>query len=154
MPDLVERLTAALDEEEQIANAAIREAGGGHWEATTDGIYTDGGIVFHGATYGGTHLEEAYGQHIIRHDPARVLRQVEAHRKILEKHPHHRFQEPLKADSPFEDDHRAAFAEDPRYVGCGLCDWDYRYEVVEPSWWCDTVLAIAAIYGIEEDDRG
>ena len=75
-----------------------------------------------------------------------------AHRKILELHPHKRFKNPLSADSPFDEDHRAAFAEDPRYVGCERCSWDFRYEEVYPSWWCDHVLALVEAYDLTVEE--
>lgn len=147
MTDLIERIKTAIAEDERAARYAMSIGGNGIWTEVTSGtLAADGVEGMDGLVPIG---DLRLSRHIERHHPARALRQAGAHRKILELHPHDRFQEPLSADSPFEEDRRPAFAEDPRYVGCRLCDWDYRFEVVEPSWWCATVLAIAAIYRIE-----
>lgn len=90
---------------------------------------------------------------IARHDPARVLREVEAKRRLLALHLHLRYTEPLDADSDFEEDHRPAFAEPPLYVGCKTCHYDARHEETYPSWWCDTVRLLALPYSDHVDYR-
>jgi hypothetical protein len=90
--DLVAFLRQRLDEDEQVARAAIGKpsptneglgpgvwrAGGGIWDEVVDGddmtIYAEGG-----------HTPEQ-AQHIARWDPAAVLREVEAKRRIIDLH--------------------------------------------------------------------
>lgn len=89
--DLVTFLLARLDEDEQVA----RSATSGPWsvrpetrsahsslygEADVDG--PDGRAVAYDRDGGCTSTEDA--QHIVRHDPARVLADVEAKRRIVE----------------------------------------------------------------------
>lgn len=63
MDDLIARIRAAIDEDERIAKAAVNWSYGAQ-------EWADAG--------------EPDWVHIARHDPARVLRQVAAHRKILD----------------------------------------------------------------------
>ncbi len=70
--------------------------------------------------------------HIAHHDPAAVLRQVAAHRKILDRH------DALVRLGP----------DGIKRYHCGTCggrDWDIDY-FTEP---CAEVLALAEAYGIE-----
>lgn len=83
MDDLIARIRAAIAEDERLATAAILPASGatGNWAMTSaneiiekrDG--SPGSVVLQ--------VWPIKGEHIIRHDPARVLRQVAARRKIL-----------------------------------------------------------------------
>lgn len=98
-------------------------------------------------------LRTADGAHIARHDPARVLREVEAKRRLLALHPHHRYVEPLDAASVHEEDHRPAFDESPRYVGCTSCHYNSRHEECYPSWWCEHVRLLALPYAEHPDYR-
>jgi hypothetical protein len=80
--ELVEWLRARLDEDEQVA----REASPGEWrpDAAPDGRwYIDPG---HDTDDVGQAARRADAEHIARHDPARVLREVEAKRRILDLH--------------------------------------------------------------------
>lgn len=97
--------------------------------------------------------DNADAEHIARHDPARVLREVEAKRRILAFHRHLRFTEPLDINSKFEEDRRPAFDEAPRYVGCEVCSFDSRYEEVYPSWWCAHVRLLALPHADHPDYR-
>ncbi|NKS17328.1 hypothetical protein GS490_13460 [Rhodococcus hoagii] len=104
MSDIVEFLRARLDEDEQIAKRAAGSGG-------IDGRWAYDGDSAHGEVYrpdasrtytridGSTGVEHSYvtqdsegimssvegddGTHIARHDPARVLREVEAKRRII-----------------------------------------------------------------------
>jgi hypothetical protein len=96
---LVEFLEARLAEDEAVARAAIRdvidsvsrevESGDGIWTAGTayDERQVQGiDILIYDE---GSHSAEQ-AQHIARHDPARVLREVEAKRTIVAEHrPYH-----------------------------------------------------------------
>lgn len=87
MDDLITWLRTQLDEDERIAKAASE----GPWRANDDtypeAIYAaEHGEVVSGGRWGGEARcfdsdEDVW--HIVRHDPARVLREVEAKRAIL-----------------------------------------------------------------------
>jgi hypothetical protein len=108
--DLVEWLSAQLDEDERIARAAAHLSGGvsagvpavgERWRVS--GSHTDGGgtywsvttaspdldrvpvveMVGSGMSGGGAHTEEV-AVHIVEHDPARVLREIDAKRHIVD----------------------------------------------------------------------
>jgi hypothetical protein len=82
-----EELAARLDEDEDCALAAARAdgryAGRPHWSAS-GGIVTDAADPDWAVVDISPYTEDAsLGAHIARHDPARVLRYVEAVRAIL-----------------------------------------------------------------------
>jgi hypothetical protein len=132
--DLVEKIRTAIDEDERIAQAAAGHCA--QWTASDSGIYPSDGSRHPGPIVTGVYgdLDENYGAHIARHDPARVLRQVAAHRKILEWH---HFKTRQTPDGATE-------------YTCG-CWWDYDYE--RWNWLdrvdCDLASELAAIYGID-----
>lgn len=104
MSDLVEFLKARLDEDEQTAQAATSESGRWRWDHGFGELCNDPecpyGALLDEATRDGTHagtvLMELHGYdvkepwqgaaHIARHDPARVLREVDAKRRIVALH--------------------------------------------------------------------
>jgi hypothetical protein len=67
--DLVQWLTAQLDEDERVARAC---SGDGKWAERDIAIY-------------GPHLGVEVLAHMARHDPARVLREIDAKRKMLDE---------------------------------------------------------------------
>ncbi|MFB8393670.1 DUF6221 family protein [Streptomyces yangpuensis] len=76
MDDLVQFLRARLDEDEQTARAA-----GGTWWAPPDlpgQVHDSGGINIEAKL-------PSFAAHIARHDPARVLAEVDAKRQILRR---------------------------------------------------------------------
>lgn len=83
MTMLVEFLRARLDERERVARAAT----GGAW--TAFGIVVEAEdrveVVYPGRDEGGADTE-ATATHIALNDPARVLAEVEAIRRILDEH--------------------------------------------------------------------
>jgi len=82
--DLVAFLRARLDEDETVANeAAVKQGEYWHdWMAgQVVGSSTPTGTILVGHVCGPR--TEAIGSHIARHDPARVLREVEAKRRIV-----------------------------------------------------------------------
>lgn len=129
MTDPVAKLRAALDETERIALAA----GGigwrrSRWTQDEGRVETaDGDIVVYdeGVPSG----DQA--AHIVRHDPASVLRIVAAHRKILAEHPAQERRESW-------DEYRTI---------CATCTYDSGTDVL--AFPCPTVAALAEAYGIE-----
>ncbi|MFC9247766.1 DUF6221 family protein [Streptomyces sp. NPDC057136] len=77
MDDLVQFLRDRLDEGEAVARAATQ----GDWVWSREFVTPPG---YHHRTIGP--LEPGDAAHIARHDPARVLREVEAKREILRWH--------------------------------------------------------------------
>ncbi|QVJ03041.1 hypothetical protein KGD82_13485 [Nocardiopsis eucommiae] len=88
--DIVEFLNARLDEGEAAAQAVIDAGGRSGWEAVPiaelDGrrALTGGSSIF--AVMDPVPEGRACAEHAARHDPARVLREVAAKRKMLELH--------------------------------------------------------------------
>jgi hypothetical protein len=82
--DPVTWLRAQLDDDERVARAAADY--GAEWTYSSGSIFPGDDSRHPGAIATGTYgeLEEQYGEHIARHDPARVLRQVERDRRILD----------------------------------------------------------------------
>jgi hypothetical protein len=92
--DLVRWLRAQLDEDERIARAAASVRGPDWW---FEGYFKDmDGQVLAGRVHDGgssavrslamTTRSDAEGEHAARHDPARVLREIEAKREILARY--------------------------------------------------------------------
>jgi hypothetical protein len=75
--DLITRLRAAIDEEERIANAAIRTLadGGWTWQGLVDGLWKRD-----------VYDLDPLWEYIERNDADGRLRQVAAHREILDIH--------------------------------------------------------------------
>lgn len=96
MSELITWLRAHLDTDERLAQSAIRDprylrderttADDGRWRTRDhphdECIVEGAGIMVYDE--GGHTAEQA--RHIATHDPARVLRQVQAHRAILDDH--------------------------------------------------------------------
>lgn len=119
--DVVEFLTARLDEDEQAANFIVNAPGipapWWSWE-----------------TLRPRYFNRADAEHIARHDPARVLREVAAKRAILAEHKH------APATERSTDD-----------FGCEICAYD-RGDCVLYGWgWCKTVRLLAAPYADHPD---
>jgi hypothetical protein len=72
MTELIDKIRAALNQDERIAIAAARTDDG------REGNWTPVGLQ--------SRFDARVDDHIARHDPARVLRQVAAMRKILDIH--------------------------------------------------------------------
>jgi hypothetical protein len=92
--DLILWLTQRLDEDEQIARATmLTTTDKGEWTVTTDPHSGDdkptgvlGTCIYIGMIGSNGDLDDpAQAIHIAEHDPARVLREVEAKRKILDR---------------------------------------------------------------------
>jgi hypothetical protein len=92
MVELVEWLRAQLDEDERIARAACWDEQSDAWtvrpprekyERYTVVDYLDDGVVVVTPENADA---DGVGQHVARHDPARVLREIDAKRKLLDLH--------------------------------------------------------------------
>jgi Family of unknown function (DUF6221) len=81
---LVAFLRARLDEDETAAKQAAGESPAPWAEDYGDLKAADGELIVDGVGYGGAAWHLYAVEHIARHDPARVLREVEAKRAILD----------------------------------------------------------------------
>jgi hypothetical protein len=82
--DLAAFISARLDEDEAAAGAGARRVGM-PWRAEPQ-LGTPGGLVIDDLGLVGSTGGRYAAEHIARHDPARVLREVAAKRKILDHH--------------------------------------------------------------------
>jgi hypothetical protein len=155
--DLVEWLRLQLDEDERGALAAVEQ----HWRpdgANSCQVYVardDGSNRTIAWCRNGYEDDFANSLHIARWDPARVLREVDAKRKILDEH--HRIEQRglWHKGTGYETEFIRAMCvligddEDQ-----GGSRWRYREHA---EWPCQTVLFLAAIYsdrpGYREDWR-
>jgi hypothetical protein len=128
--DVLARLRRCLDEDEATAKEAATSTAA-HWvQGTQQPPNWDGSTVYQAdddlAWFKPFESEEA-AAHIARWDPARVLRVVVAHRKILDEHP------PV-----------AALYEEADNV-CATCIDNYQTPTWKP-WPCPTIQALIEIY--------
>ncbi|MFE2941028.1 DUF6221 family protein [Streptomyces sp. NPDC059255] len=93
MDDLVKFLRHRLDEDERAALAASwDEWDGSHWTAHHREQHDGRWVIIDRADEGVTEVtpqaadDEAVARHIARHDPARAVRSVEAHRGLLKQY--------------------------------------------------------------------
>lgn len=134
---LVSWLRGVLDDEERVARATAdhRQRRGEYEWLRVDvtgmpSLVGDalGNVITFGGV-GGLLPEQA--EHIARHDPARVLRQVEAYRRVLQRHA------PMGAS--------------------GYCEWCPNNDSREVTWPCPDVLDVASVCsdhpGYREDWR-
>ena len=98
MDDFVKWLGVQLDEDERIARVATpgpwewKREHGEVWQATDEGWLDYSGEYIAGpedraTLFGPGMTPHADAVHIARHDPARVLREIDAKRQIIAKHP-------------------------------------------------------------------
>lgn len=133
---LTEFIKARLDEDEATARAAEPNMVGQEWRSVSH--YGDGGQVERAAyphdvvvyDEGSPSVEQA--GHIARHDPSRVLNQVDAHRMLVEDHSGHHVCEDNMAGTVW-DEKTEDIVEDPyrvlRIIGSIYADHpDYRTE--------------------------
>lgn len=124
MTTIVEFLTARLDERETIAREAQEDTSDGReepprWKWTGhEGVYA-GRLAI--AVDGFGYMDDTVGKHIARHDPAYVLADIAAKRKILALH------------------------EEKSHRECRLC------EPHDPDWPCRTVRTFAAPFASHPD---
>lgn len=153
MDELVQFLRDRYDEEAAAAREAmgvvgpvlgagqwryaksVGDEGGRYWSVTTtppDDTVPTVELAGSGMSGGGVH-EETVAAHIVRHDPARVLRDIKAKRLIVEEHA------PVPALGAG--------------LGCEIC-------VATPSWGpevvsgpCTTLRLLASVYSDHPDYR-
>lgn len=85
MHALIAFLRARLDEDEQSAREAA--ADGPEWRLSQGAIYPSDTMSHPGVIVTGPYgyLDRVHGEHIARHDPAHVLADIEAKRRIIER---------------------------------------------------------------------
>lgn len=135
MDDLVRWLGAQFDEDERIARAAAEEldgfALGGEWRY--DGRYVETVRERTMVAVGSQDfMELTVGEFIAAHDPARVLREIDAKRRILALH---------------------SF---PTGHGCSTTDeagYNFNYDEVSPTDACTTLRLLATVYSGRPDYR-
>jgi hypothetical protein len=132
--DLVAFITARLDEDEAVADAGARRAGM-PWRAGPQ-PGTPGGLVIDDLGLVGSTGGRYAADHIARHDPARVLREVVAKRALVKRH-----RPEVAGYGPLEDD---------LYCKAESSDEDLWYA---KPWPCTDILALAAIYSDHPDYR-
>ena len=85
MDDLVRWLTACLDEDERIARAVEDRSApwDGQWMADGNSAVrtVNGHVLFY--RHGPDPLKPGLADHVAEHDPARVLREIEAKRRVI-----------------------------------------------------------------------
>lgn len=126
MDDLTTFLRARLDEDAQVASTASP----GPWKANGEHdevLAVDGETVADGFALSGRQLR-ATVDHIARHDPPRVLREVEAKRRLVDWH---------------TKDHDLLESSRPT-IGCRCYD----------GWPCTTLRLLALPYADHPDYRG
>lgn len=121
MTDLITRLREAIDEDERLARAAVRFGGPPPPHMDGPGVWFAVGME--------SQYDASVDEHIARHDPARVLREVAAKREILELH-------------QYQYEHPHSY--------CVSCELNPATTYVRQDGpWCPGVLALAKGYGIE-----
>lgn len=133
MADLVEFLTAQLDHDEQVARAVDAESSSPWRWVDPGGRLKQALVDAHGSMIlpsvsGDVYPSASFAEHVIRHDPARVLRQVAAYRRILIEHGSMLEQVSWTKDLPI----------------CNRCRYDQGLDTF--NWPCPTVRALVSIY--------
>lgn len=140
-PSIVEFLHARIQEDEDTARAA-RDLMDEPWKVFPEGHeeenYSGGHRVSNGGTNAGW-VEESKAFHIARHDPARVLREVAAKRRIMERH---KPDDRIAVKGPYRG----------RY-SCQGCNYEYGTidEVTQDINECPELRDLAAVYSGHKD---
>jgi hypothetical protein len=126
MDDLTAFISARLSEDEAMAKAAARKRRG-PWRVVGDAFRA----VIHGSRATLSVADTpgmAIAEHIARHDPARVLREVAARRRTMARHER---------------------KPDKQQPWCGWCTDDRHFE----AWPCDDIRDLAATWSDHPDYR-
>lgn len=142
MSDLIAFLRRCLDDDERVARAAADygdtwRPGSGKTAIYPSDERTHPGPIIIGP-YGD--LEEQHTDHIVRHDPARVLAEVDAKRRILDLH------YPIHRDIGWTEDGDERYAE---LAVCGHCVPKHSHfssRDAVPTYPCQTVRLLAQSY--------
>ena len=122
MSDLITFLSARLDEDERYAKAALSSPESAN---SGNGVRAlDGKLAIRPSA-----MSDALALHFVRHDPARVLREVEAKRRILQEH------EPTQQDAT-------------RCRVCTAIAGGHATRFRAPCW---TLVLLAAVYSDHPD---
>lgn len=131
---LMDFLGARLDEDDAAATPLEGHGGLGIWDLKPE--YPSGAELHDRRRNGlGRLTNKADAVHIVRHDPARTLREVAAGRALLELH------------KPIYSDFIDADGDDRDSVDCDECD---NGGLVN-SWPCKTLLVLAAVWADHPD---
>jgi hypothetical protein len=135
--ELIHFVRLQLDEDERLA-LATSPVGDRVWHvANGTGLAQGSWLILqphHGAQSLGSHGVE----HIARHDPARVLREVEALRAIIDLHEPREYVTYLKHVTYWQCGYCAGLCHSRSGLGCE--------QPVDALWPCDTVRLLAAIF--------
>lgn len=96
-------------------------------------------------------IRSAEAGHIARHDPARVLREVEAKRRTLARHPPEEIWIGQEGYPPDHLWHRRMIRMDCSTCRSGTCWDDYDASCSAPDWPCAEVRDVAAPYSDHPD---
>ncbi|WP_405531525.1 DUF6221 family protein [Streptomyces avidinii] len=129
---LVQFLRARLDEDEQAAQEAVAD------EFVTSGRWMARGPYGDGDHFGNIQSEQSEQiveeslpwrtvVHIARHDPARVLAEVDAHQRLVELH------------APLD-------VVGDSFTGCATCSWRDEMDELWVQWPCPTIRLLALPY--------
>jgi hypothetical protein len=131
MDDLVRWLSVQLDEDERIA----RDADPGPWKSNSLGRHDQSAIKLGAPTsliqFDGSRAA-ANGVHVARHDPARVLREVDAKRRTLALH-------------SAATGHSCSTTDETGY--------NFNYDEVSPGDACTTLRLLASVYADRDGYR-
>lgn len=123
---IIEFLEARIDEDEVAALQAGSRAAGPNWEPNED-------RYVYGKCVAGTGQDRRQVEHMARHDPARVLAECKAKRRIIAEHQPVDYSE-LGMKSP------------DACVICGVETYMGDWGWAEGSFPCATLKALAAVY--------
>lgn len=141
--DLISRLSETLDELDRLAQAIPESSGQRMWDTSESGDVIDdyGRPVAVGAW--DSDLGDT-GRHIARWDPQAVLRLVGALRDLVRLH------ERVWIHPGAEHFNDAHLTKEPMPI-CASCVPEKQFRR-ENSWPCRTLIALAACFGITEED--
>jgi hypothetical protein len=145
--DALSRLRAALDEDERIAQVALKGPARlePNWHVVTYEVTHEGASVLGSrpastvSDSSGVFIAPELGrqsEHIARHDPAREVAEVALKRLIL----HHHKPREFDGDEDIETGHR------PTALYCVECSTMVGNGIDDAPWPCDYIKALQAIY--------